>query len=336
MSDWVDLRSDTVSRPTDAMRRAMAAAEVGDDGMREDPTVNELEAVFANRLGKEAALFVPSGTMANQIALRLLGVPGTSVVVGRRQHVVTYENGGAAMNSSVQFHVVDDTEGTVKPDDVRWAIEAAENHWLGVSAVFVENTHMPACGAPMSLAVLDELEACGLPLHMDGARLFNAEVATGINAATYAARAATVMCCLSKGLAAPVGSLLAGSSALMERARGERKRLGGGMRQAGVLAAAGLVALSQQIERLADDHRRARRLADAAAERWPASGLDPAKVTTNIVAFEHPHPMKLIAHLESEGIRAGTLAPGVVRFATHLDVDDAGVERAVRAVASAP
>src|SRR6266851_2701844 len=204
MSDWVDLRSDTVSRPTDAMRRAMATAEVGDDGMREDPTVNELEAVFARRLGKQAALFVPSGTMANQIALRLLGVPGTSVVVGRRQHVVTYENGGAAMNASVQFHLVDDTEGTVRPDDVRWAIEAAENHWLGVSAVFVENTHMPTCGAPMSLTVSDELEACGLPLHMDGARLFNAEVATGIDAATYAARAATVMCCLSKGLAAPV------------------------------------------------------------------------------------------------------------------------------------
>ncbi len=336
MSDWVDLRSDTVSRPTAAMRRAMAAAEVGDDGMREDPTVNELEAVFARRLGKEAALFVPSGTMANQIALRLLGVPGTSVVVGRRQHVVTYENGGAATNSSVQLHLVDDTEGTVRPDDVRWAIEAAENHWLSVSAVFVENTHMPTCGAPMSLSVLDELEACGLPLHMDGARLFNAEVATGIDAATFAARAATVMCCLSKGLAAPVGSLLAGSRELMERARGERKRLGGGMRQAGILAAAGLVALSQQIERLADDHRRARVLADAAAERWPAGGLDPATVTTNIVAFEHPHPMKLIAHLESAGIRAGTLAPGVMRFATHLDVDDAGIERAVRAIASAP
>ena len=153
-------------------------------GCGEDPTVNELEAVFARRLGKEAALFVPSGTMANQIALRLLGVPGTSVVVGRRQHVVTYENGGAAMNASVQFHLVDDTDGTVRPDDVRWAIEAAENHWLGVSAVFVENTHMPTCGAPMSLSVLDELEACGLPLHMDGARLFNAEVATGIDAAT--------------------------------------------------------------------------------------------------------------------------------------------------------
>jgi len=336
MSDWVDLRSDTVSRPTDAMRRAMAAAEVGDDGMREDPTVNELEAVFARRLGKEAALFVPSGTMANQIALRLLGVPGTSVVVGRRQHVVTYENGGAATNASVQFHLVDDTEGTVRPNDVRWAIEAAENHWLSVSAVFVENTHMPTCGAPMCLGVLDDLEACGLPLHMDGARLFNAEVATGIDAATYAARATTVMCCLSKGLAAPVGSLLAGSGEHMERARGERKRLGGGMRQAGIVAAAGLVALSQQIERLADDHRRAQRLADAAAERWPASGLDPAKVTTNIVVFEHPHPMKLIAHLESEGVRAGTLAPGVMRFATHLDVDDAGIERARRAIASAP
>jgi len=336
MGDFVDLRSDTVTAPSPAMRKAMAEARVGDDGSGEDPTVNELEAEFAERVGKPAAVFVPSGTMGNQIALRLLGRPGSSVVVGRRQHVVTYEQGAAGMNAPVQFHAVDDEGGVVRAADVRFAVEAAEHHWLPVSAVFVENTHMPAGGVPWPLAALDELAAVGLPVHMDGARLFNAEVATGTPAAAYAARATTVMCCLSKGLGAPVGSLLAGPVDLVLAARGERKRFGGAMRQAGVLAAPGLVGLRHHVERLADDHHRAKILARAVAERWPACGLDPDRVATNIVVFPHDRPGELLAHLRAEGVLAGTLAPGLMRLVTHLDVDDDGLERAQWALAGSP
>jgi threonine aldolase len=337
-SDLVDLRSDTVTQPTPEMRRAMAEAEVGDDAYGEDPTVNELEEVYADRVGKPAAVFVPSGTMANQVALRVLCHPGALVIAGRRQHVVIYEVAGAARNAGVQFHAVDDTDGTLAPDDVTWARQAAAHHQPTPGLVCVEHTHMPAGGVPWSMAHLRALAAAAgdLPVHMDGARLFNAEVATGTSAATFAGAVTTVMSCLSKGLCAPVGSVLAGPVDTMTAARAERQRLGGGMRQAGVLAAAGLVALRTMVERLAEDHVRARRLAEAVAERWPGSGCDPARVQTNIVVFRHPDPDALIGHLRAEGVLAGAIAPGTVRFVTHHDVDDAGVERAVKALANAP
>src|SRR3954469_1439374 len=302
----VDLRSDTVTQPTAAMRRAMAEAEVGDDGYGEDPTVRRLEELFADRVGKEASLYVPSGTMGNQIALRLLGRPGTAVVIGRHQHPVIYELGAAAVNGWSQFHLLDDAQGVLGVDDVRTAIEAEHHHWLPVSAVCIENTHMPSGGVPWTLEALHDIADLGLPLHMDGARLFNAVVATGIAPRDYGQPATTVMSCLSKGLAAPVGSLLAGSADLIEAARAERKRLGGAMRQAGVIAAAGIVALECMIERLADDHVRARAIADAAAERWPSCGLDPTAVRTNCVVFEHDDTGALLRHLASAGILAGT------------------------------
>jgi threonine aldolase len=199
---------------------------------------------------------------------------------------------------------------------------------------------MPANGAPWPLDRLRQVAAvaaaAGLPVHMDGARLWNAEVATGIPAAEYAATVTTVMCCLSKGLCAPVGSLLAGPADVMSEARLARGRLGGGMRQAGVIAAAGLVALQTMSERLADDHRRAARLADAVADRWPDGGCDPAAVKTNIVTFRPPSAGVVLDHLESEGVLGSTIAPGVVRLVTHHDVDDEGIERAVKALASAP
>ena len=337
---FVDLRSDTVTRPTPAMRRAMAGAEVGDDVYGEDPTVNALQETFADRVGKEAALFVPSGTMGNQLALRLLAPPGTVVVAGRRQHVVIYENGAGERNAAVQFHTVADDDGTVAAADVAWAVEAVAHHHPRPSVLCIENTHMPANGAPWPIEGLRQVAgaaaAGGLAVHLDGARLFNAEVATATAAATWAEPAITVMCCLSKGLCAPVGSLLAGPGDMIDAARGERQRLGGGMRQAGVLAAAGLVALATMVERLADDHRRARRLAHAVAERWPGCGLDPATVRTNCVAFAHPAPLALLDHLAGEGVLAGTIAPGVVRLVTHRDVDDDGVERAIKALAAAP
>jgi threonine aldolase len=314
----------------------MAEAEVGDDVYGEDPTVNALQEAFAERLGKEAALFVPSGTMGNQLALRLLTEPGTAVVAGRRQHVVVYENGAAARNAGVQFHAVDDEDGTLQVADVRWAIEAAAHHYPRVSLLCVENTHMPSNGTPWPVERLRDLAVLGVPVHLDGARLFNAEVATGVAAADHAAAATTVMCCLSKGLCAPVGSLLAGPSSLMAEARGERQRLGGGMRQVGVIAAAGLVALGSMVARLADDHVRARRLAEAVAERWPEGGLDPPSVRTNCVTWRHKRPDVVLEHLRGEGVLAGTIAPGVLRVMTHHDVDDDGVERACKALAASP
>ena len=336
----IDLRSDTVTRPTPEMRRAMADAEVGDDVYGEDPTVNALQDAFAERVGKDAALFVPSGTMANQLAIRLLTTAGTTVVAGRRQHIVLYENGAAGRNAGVQFTTVDDDDGTISPADVIATVAAAAHHQPTPSLVCIENTHMPAAGAPWPLDALHELHAAaaagGLPIHLDGARLFNAEVATGTPATDYAAPATTVMCCLSKGLCAPVGSLLAGPADLIDAARGERQRLGGGMRQAGVIAAAGLVALETMVERLADDHDRARRLAHAVADRWPDSGCDPARVTTNIVTFRHLDADVVLDHLRTEGVAAGTIAPGVVRFVTHHDIDDDGVERARKAIAASP
>jgi threonine aldolase len=338
VADVVDLRSDTVTQPTPAMRRAMADAEVGDDDYGEDPTVRALEEAFATRLGKAAALFVASGVMANQVAYRTLCPSGTAVVAGRRQHVVAYEYGAAAKNAGVQFIEVDDAGGMIQAEDVVSARRAADHHQPTVSLVSIENTHMAASGALWSLEALSELaEANGpVPLHLDGARLFNAEVATGVPAARWAAPATTVRCCLSKGLCAPVGSLLAGPEDLVAQARIERKRLVGGMRQAGVLAAPGLLALNDLVTRLSEDHARATRLGDAVSARWPDCGLDPGSVRTNIVVFRHEAPDKLLAHLEGHGILAHAIAPHTVRLVTHRDVDDAGVARAVEALRTAP
>jgi threonine aldolase len=332
MADLVDLRSDTVTSPSPAMRRAMADATVGDDGFGEDPTVRELEEVFAALVAKEAAVFVPTGTMGNQIAVRLFGTPGTRVVAGRSQHLVAYERGAAALNSHIQFDLIDDADGVLPPERVRAAVAASGPP---VSAICVENTHMEASGVPWDLASLDAIAAIGLPVYMDGARLFNASVATGVTPADYAARATAVMTCLSKALGAPVGSLFAGTADDVERARLERKRFGGSMRQAGVLAAPGLLALRQNVERLADDHARARRLADAAAARWP-DALDPERIRTNIVVFAHADADKVVDHLGGDGVLAVTLGPSRVRLVTHLDVDDAGIERACRSLATAP
>ena len=333
----VDLRSDTVTRPTPEMRTAMADAEVGDDVYGEDPTVNELQDLFAEMVGKDAALYVPSGTMGNQLALRLLASPGTAVLAGARSHVVVYENGAGGRNAGVQFTALPDDDGIPAASDIAWAIEAADHHYPRPGLLCLENTHMPADGAPLTASDIDTAvdAAGGLPVHLDGARLFNASVATGESARSLAARATTVMSCLSKGLAAPVGSMLAGPADVIAAARGERQRLGGGMRQAGIIAAAGLVALRTMVDRLADDHAHARTLAEAVAERWP-DAIRVDRIRTNVVTFTHTDTAKVLAHLEGEGVLAGTIAPGVVRFVTHVDVDDDGVARAVAAIRTAP
>ena len=337
-SSVVDLRSDTVTQPTDAMRAAMADAVVGDDGYGEDPTVNALESRYAALVGKEAAVLIPSGVMANQIALRCHTRPGDTVVAGERQHIVLYEMGAAGRNCSVQIHGLDDESGSIDPSAVAEVIVGEAHHQPSISAIFLETPHMASGGkvlAPERFQAIADVVG-SLPIHLDGARLFNAQVATGLSAAELARPATTVMSCLSKGLCAPVGSMLAGPSEVIAKARMERKRLGGSMRQAGVVAAPGLLALTTMVDRLADDHVAARQLAAAVARRWPdtASSLDDQ--ITNLVVFSHHEPEALLAHLAAHGVLAGTIAPGVVRFVTHHDVSAEGIERAIAAIEMAP
>ena len=335
----VDLRSDTVTRPTDDMRRAMFDAEVGDDEYGEDPTVNRLQEEFAALLGKQAAIYVPSGTMANQIALRCLTRPGEGVVTGRHQHVVLYEAGAGPINAGVTFLPVEDDTGVLDPGDVELVIESGRHHQPQVRLIALEDSHMASggrlWGEPAIKAVGDLAATHSIPIHLDGARIWNDAVASGKSPAERAGVATTIMACLSKGLGAPVGSLLAGPSDVIEDAKLQRKRLGGTMRQSGVIAAAGLVAL-RRIDRLAEDHARARRLAEAVAERWSDIGLDPEEVETNIVVFSPPDPPGLLEHLAGGGVGAGTVAPGRVRLVTHADVDDTGIELACRLISRAP
>lgn len=332
----VDLRSDTVTTPTPEMRAAMAAAEVGDDVYREDPTVERLQSLAAALMGKEAALFVPSGTMANQLAIGVLAPPGTEVACAARAHVFRYEGAGVASNWGVQVRPLPDAGGVVTAAAIDAAASDQEHHLPPLAAVVIENTYMADCGRPWRPAELTAaIEAAsrhGLGVHVDGARIWNAAIATGCAPAALCAGADTVMFCLSKGLAAPVGSMLCASRDLVARARELRHRLGGGMRQAGVLAAAGLVALETMVERLADDHARARRLAEAIAERFPGS-VDPAAVETNIVcAAADALPARIVARLEACGVRVGTIDHRTVRFVTHKDVDDDGLAHAISAL----
>jgi threonine aldolase len=327
----IDLRSDTVTVPTPEMRRAMADAEVGDDVYGEDPTVNRLEQLAAALLGKEAALYVPSGTMANQLAIRVQSLPGTDVLCPDMAHVYRYEAGAGPLNSGVQMHPLWNL-----PDGITAAIEGRAHHMSAPSMVVIENTYMAASGAPIAAdemtTLCDRAHAGGLKVHVDGARIWNAAIALGAAPKELVASADSVMFCLSKGLSAPVGSLLCGSRALIGEARLHRQRFGGGMRQAGIIAAAGIVALETMVERLAEDHARARRLADALAERWPGS-VDAARVRTNIVCADlHVLPAKFVERLGDAGVQCGTIDPRTVRFVTHKDVDDAAIERAIGAL----
>ena len=336
MPGVVDLRSDTVTRPTAEMRRAMADAEVGDDAYREDPTVRRLESLAAGLLGKDAALFVPSGTMANQLALRFVGRAGTEVLCGARAHVYRHERAAGAQNAGVQLRPLPDGAGVLDPADVRDAIAGQSHHLPEISALAIENTAMPASGRPWRVdevdAVVDVAHAGGLAVHCDGARIWNAAIALEVPPSELVARVDTVMFCLSKGLAAPVGSLLCGTGEAMDRARIDRSRLGGGMRQAGIIAAAGIVALETMVQRLAEDHARARLLAELLADRFPGS-VEPSDVTTNIVcARADALPRTIVDDLAARGVLAGTIDPQTVRFVTHHDVGDADLERAQAAI----
>jgi threonine aldolase len=330
----IDLRSDTVTTPTPEMRRAMADAEVGDDVYGEDPTINRFQERAAELLGMEAALYVPSGTMANQLALRVLARPGTEVLCSARAHVFRYEAAAAAWNSAVQLHPFPDEDGLLDGRALEQTIQDSGHHGPAVSLIAIENTHMPTCGRPWradEVAAVGAVgEAHGVALYCDGARIWNASVALGVPARELVAPAAAVMFCVSKGLGAPVGSVLGGSRDVIREAREHRQRLGGAMRQAGVIAAAGLVALDSMIDRLADDHRRARRLAEGVAERWPGSVAPDAVETNMVCAAADRLPGDLLERLDAEGIRAGTIDTRTVRFVTHKDVDDADVDRVLK------
>jgi threonine aldolase len=332
----VDLRSDTVTRPTPEMRAAMADAEVGDDGYGEDPSINRLEELAAAMLGTEAAVFTPSGRMANQIALRVLARPATEVLCAERCHVARYEHAAAARNAGVQVRGLPDPGGAVEPSDVAAALEDAGHEMPPISLLMLENTHMPAQGRPTPVeemrAVSAPARGAGIPVHLDGARVWNAAVALRCRPSELAGVADTTMACLSKGLGAPVGSLLCGPAPVIAAAREERAVFGGNLRQGGVVAAAGLVALETGIERLGEDHARALRLATVLTELFPGS-VDPDDVHTNIVCVpldELPHDA--IPRLESLGVRTGLIDARTLRFVTHRDVDDADLEHAITAL----
>jgi threonine aldolase len=325
-SGAVDLRSDTLTRPTPAMRRAMAEAEVGDDVYREDPTVNALEERVAELFGHEAALFVPSGTMGNQIGLRLVCEPGQEVLGDADAHILTYEMGAAAALFGLSSRTVVSEGGRLSADQLIAQVRPhGDWHLTATAAVAVENSHNRGGGLVQPLAELQRLfewsRGAGVNVHLDGARVFNASVASGVPLSTYGRLADTASVCLSKGLGAPVGSVVVASAERIAAGRLWRKRLGGGMRQAGVLAAAGLYALDHHLDRLAEDHEHAQLLAKRL-------GVDPSTVETNMVVLDGVPAAVLAEAAKAQGVLVSQVSPRRIRLVTHLDVDRAAVDRA--------
>ncbi len=326
MDELIDLRSDTVTRPTPEMRAAMAAAEVGDDVYGEDPTVNLLEKRAAEMFGREAALFVPTGTMGNQIGIRLHTQPGQEVICESRSHILDWEMASVAVFSGCVIRAVATERGTLTWKDIEPVIYGRSSFRAATGLIEIENTANLAGGRCTRVDVLDEI--CGqarerkLPVHLDGARIFNAATALGVDVKTLTRGFDTVMFCLSKGLGAPVGSMLVGSAELMERARIYRKALGGGMRQAGVLAAAGLIALEKMPARLHEDHANAKFLAEALSH-MEGTIIDPEMVETNIVIFklaEGIGAQDVVVRLKTRGVLASAVGPDAIRLVTHNDV----------------
>ncbi|MFF2528508.1 low-specificity L-threonine aldolase [Brevibacillus sp. NPDC058079] len=332
----IDLRSDTVTKPTEEMLRAMAEAEVGDDVYREDPTVNRLEAIAAEILGKEAALFVTSGTQGNQVAVLTHCVNGDEVIAEADSHIFYYEGGAMSALAGVQTRTLVGERGALRAEDVERAIRGNNIHFPRTKLICLENTHNRAGGAVISVAqmksVYDTAQKHGIPVHLDGARLFNAAVAQGVAVSELSTFADTVQICLSKGLSAPVGSILAGDRAFMEEARWWRKKLGGGLRQAGYLAAPGIIALTQMTERLAEDHERAQQLAIGLRQL----SLQVEQVETNIVLVNTDSigqtAVAFLDRLEEKGVLAVDFDEYVIRFTTHRHITDQHIETVVAAV----
>ena len=330
----IDLRSDTVTRPTEPMRRKMAEAAVGDDVFGEDPTVNRLEEYVAALLGKEAALYCPSGTMTNQIGIHIAAQRGDEVLLHEGAHIFNYEAGAPALLSGVQVRPIQGKDGTISPEALRAEIRPENVHFPRPKLLCLENTHNVAGGKVFPLeeftAVAAEAHGFGLKVHLDGARLFNAEVATGIPARKWCEHADTVSVCSSKGLGAPMGSLLAGDEEAIREARRARKAFGGGMRQAGIIAAASLYAFEHHIQRLAEDHELARKLATGLA----GAGYRVEQPETNIVLVDVGDSEDFLQALAREDVLATPRSGGVIRLVTHLDIDDEDIDHAIEAAAA--
>lgn len=335
----IDLRSDTVTQPTPAMRDAMYRAEVGDDGYGEDPTINRLEAMAAEAMGKEAAMFCASGTMSNLVAVLTHCRRGDEVIVGSESHILFNEVAGSSALGGVQLRVVPNgAAGRLDPAAVEAVVRPDYIAFPPTGLLCLENTHNRCCGAVLTIdymRTMGELAAShGIPIHLDGARIFNAAVYLGVPVAQLAAEATSVSFCLSKGLAAPVGSLLCGSAEYVARARRNRRMVGGGMRQAGILAAAGIVAIETMIDRLAEDHANAKRLA-AGLANVPGIAIDAAAVQTNIVVFDYEgrDPAAFVDGLRREGVLLSSFGPRRFRMVTHHGIAAADIEAALAAVA---
>jgi threonine aldolase len=323
---YIDLRSDTVTMPTKEMRKAMAEAEVGDDVYEDDPTVNRLQELAAEMVGKEAALFVPSGTFGNQLCVLTHTLRGDEVILGKDCHIVLHEVGSAAVIAGVQLRILDSNNGMLDPAQVEAAIRPEDDiHYPRTGLICVENAHGLGTAIPVdNLRAIKEIgEKYGIPVHMDGARIFNAAVALGVDAKEIAACADSVMFCLSKGLAAPVGSMVAGTKEFIEKARKNRKLMGGGMRQAGVLAAAGIIALEKMTKRLHVDHENAAYLADQLS-RIPGVNVKANRLDINMVFFEMGPDViseqKLIDYFLKNGIKISGPEDGEWRFVTNVNV----------------
>lgn len=336
MNNIIDLRSDTVTRPSEAMRKAMYNAEVGDDVFKEDPTVNALEEYAAELLGKEAALFVPSGVMGNQICLNILTNPGDEVICEKDSHIFNYESGSPAALSGISLYPVDGFHGIMEPDKVEEAIRPADAYYMPKTKVIeIENTHNRAGGVVIPLGNIIHLSKLAkkynLFFHLDGARIWNASAATGIAVNEYASYFDTISCCLSKGLGAPVGSIIASNKENINKAFRVRKGWGGGMRQAGILAAAGLYALKNNRERMVEDQHRAKHIADALAQSKNIQ-IDMEAVQTNIVIFKpiNMTPDEAIHKCKEKGLLLSTGRPGTARIITHLDLSQDDVNMAIK------
>jgi threonine aldolase len=333
----VDLRSDTMTKPTDAMRRAMAEAEVGDDVFGEDPSINRLEKMAAERLGKEAALFVASGTMANLVSLLAHCGRGDEIILGSQAHTFLAEQGGSAAIAGIHPRTLpNQPDGKLDLDDIKFAIRGDNIHFPRTRLIILENTHNGCNGYPLDA---DYMQAVGeiarrqkLKIHVDGARIFNAAIALNVNPKDLVAEADSVSFCLSKGLAAPVGSVICGAQNFIDKARRARKVVGGGMRQAGVLAAAGIVALNEMVDRLADDHVNARKLAEGLSD-MEGLDIDPNGIKTNIVYFEITRKdlpaIELEKRLNAEGVKISAFGPQRLRAVTHYHISSEDIDIAL-------
>jgi threonine aldolase len=338
MKEWIDLRSDTVTKPTPAMRKAMAEAEVGDDVYGEDPTMNLLQEKVAKILGKEASIFVPSGTMANQLAIKSHTQPGDEVIIEAASHSYNFEGGASAALSGIQFFCLKGTRGILDASQIEEAIRPDDHHFPVTRLICLENTHNRGGGSIYPIEKMSQIsrfaKSRGLQVHLDGARLWNASVATGIKPQEYAQWADSVSVCLSKGLGAPVGSLVAGTKTFIDRVHRFRKMFGGGMRQVGIIAAAGIYALDHHIDRLKEDHQNAKRLA-LGLEEIKGISINPEHVETNILIFDVAETgmtgTQVTDEMKEQGVLIHPVGKTQIRLVTHLDVSSENIEVALKA-----